>query len=92
MYAQRGEGVREAQGEVEGAGPWLREHCGVRMRSALTCDSRLMDVVSPWMDLAMPKSMSFSWPCTSRKLAGFKSECTMRSSWMPPTACGGGHG
>lgn len=32
-----------------------------------------------WMALAIPKSISFSWPSTTRKLAGFKSECTMRS-------------
>lgn len=30
--------------------------------------------------------MSFSSPLTSIKLAGFKSECTMRSSWIVLTA------
>lgn len=27
-----------------------------------TCDSLLMDVVSPWMDFAIPKSISLSCP------------------------------
>jgi len=46
-----------------------------------------MDVVSPLIALAMPKSMSFSWPSTSRKFAGLRSLCTMRCSWTPATAC-----
>jgi hypothetical protein len=50
-----------------------------------------MDVVSPLMALAMPKSMSFSWPSTSRKLAGFRSLWTMRCSCTPATACGVTH-
>lgn len=57
------------------------------MRAIHTWDSRAMDVVSPFMALAMPKSISFSWPSTSRKLAGFRSLWTMRSSWTPDTAC-----
>ena len=32
-----------------------------------------------WMALAMPKSMSLSWPSTTKKLAGLRSLCTMRS-------------
>ena len=48
--------------------------------------SRAMEVVSDLMALAIPKSMSLSWPSTIRKLAGFRSECTMRSSWIVATA------
>ena len=40
----------------------------------LACDSLLMDVVSPWMDFAIPKSISLSCPWTSMKLAGLRSE------------------
>ena len=36
--------------------------------------------------LAMPKSMSFSAPSTNRKLAGFRSLCTIFCSWIVPTA------
>ena len=54
--------------------------------SVPTWDSRAMEVGSGEMALAMPKSMSFSAPCTTRKLAGFKSECTMRAAWMADTA------
>lgn len=39
------------------------------------------------MALAMPKSMSFSTPSTTKKLAGLMSECTIRRSWMVFTAC-----
>ena len=39
-----------------------------------------------WMALAMPKSISFSWPSTTRKLAGLRSECTMRWRWIVSTA------
>lgn len=42
-----------------------------------------------WMALAMPKSISLSTPSTIKKLAGLRSECTMRSSWMLYTACQG---
>jgi hypothetical protein len=45
-----------------------------------------MLVVSFWIALAIPKSMSLSSPLTSKKLAGFKSECTIRSSWIVFTA------
>ena len=48
--------------------------------------SRTMFVVSFLIVFAMPKSISFSVPSTMRKLAGFKSECTMRSSWIVFTA------
>lgn len=45
-----------------------------------------MLVVSLIIALAMPKSISFSDPLTRRKLAGFKSEWTIRSSCMVFTA------
>ena len=49
--------------------------------------SLAMEVVSEEMALAMPKSMSLSWPSTTKKFAGFRSLCTMRASWMVCTAC-----
>jgi hypothetical protein len=45
-----------------------------------------MFVVSFIIALAMPKSISLSEPLTSIKLAGFKSECTIRSSCIVLTA------
>ena len=45
-----------------------------------------MFVVSFWIVLAMPKSISLSVPSTKRKFAGLRSECTMRSSWIAATA------
>ena len=61
-----------SNGDAQSPGTWL---------------SRAMDVVSDLMALAMPKSMSLSCPSTMRKLAGFRSECTMRASWIVSTAC-----
>ena len=52
-----------------------------------TCDSRAMEVVSPPMALAMPKSISLSCPSTTRKLAGLRSLCTMRALCIVATAC-----
>ena len=52
----------------------------------LTCESRWIFVVSLLMALAIPKSISFKKPLTRRKFAGFRSECTMRSSCMVFTA------
>ena len=77
----------------QGGAPGL-QHLGVlalmapcrayRLRRAasmrLTWLSRAMLVVSLLMALAMPKSISLSCPSTIRKLAGFRSECTMRAS------------
>jgi hypothetical protein len=45
-----------------------------------------MLVVSFWITFAVPKSMSFSPLFTSKKLASFRSECTMCSSWIVRTA------
>ena len=50
-------------------------------RGARTALSRMMLVVlSDSMRFAMPKSMSFRSFLTMRKLAGFRSPCTTRSS------------
>ena len=53
---------------------------------SITCESRWMLVVSLIIALAIPKSISFREPLTRRKFAGFKSECTIRSSWIVLTA------
>lgn len=38
------------------------------------------------MPFAIPKSMSLRVPETIKKLAGFRSECTIRSLWIVLTA------
>ena len=57
---------------------WIKVEKEVEI--SITCESRWMFVVSFIIALAIPKSISFKEPLTRRKLAGFKSECTIRSS------------
>lgn len=59
----------------------------LRIGPRRACDSRAIDVVSDEMALAMPKSISFRRPSTTRKFAGLRSLCTMRASWIACTAC-----
>ena len=65
--------------------PYHKCKCYVRSSPAMhfvepTWLSLAMLVVSLLMALAMPKSMSLSCPSTMRKLAGFRSECTILAS------------
>lgn len=63
--------------------PKCKRHVGsspIMHFTELTWLSLAMLVVSLLMALAMPKSMSLSCPSTMRKLAGFRSECTILAS------------
>ena len=60
-------------------------HCSKRQQHrramrGLAWASLAMEVVSEEMALAMPKSISLSCPSTTRKLAGFRSLCTILAS------------
>ncbi len=68
-------------------GSALLRSCARDRRARRACDSRAIDVVSDEMALAMPKSINFRRPSTTRKLAGLRSLCTMRASWIACTAC-----
>src|SRR5258706_16204095 len=65
---------------------WVCQYVAWQMYKASTWLSRWIFVVSFAMALAIPKSMSFNRPFTSTKLAGLRSEWTIFSSWITPTA------